>query len=75
MPSRPIAEPVVPKRHALYLYTIRFPSIQQPIADHRVHLVIAGAETSQLDFLSILDLLCITVSPLDGHVRVRICID
>src|SRR5271170_5812998 len=47
-------------------------SIRQPVADHSVDAVITRTETPQLHFFSVLDLLRITVPPLDRHVRVSI---
>jgi hypothetical protein len=52
--------------HSLYPQTPY--SIRQPVADHSVDAVITRTETPQLHFLSILDLLRITVAPLDRHV-------
>lgn len=37
--------------------------------------MVVSAETAQLDLLCVLDLLCITVTPLDGHIRVGIGIN
>lgn len=48
--------------------------IHPPIADQSVNPMIAGTETSQLHFLSILNLLRIAIAPFHGHVRVCICV-
>jgi hypothetical protein len=49
-------------------------SVQQPVAHQRVDLVITRAETPQLHLLAVLDLLCITVSPFNRHIRICVCI-
>lgn len=46
-----------------------------PVADERIHAVITGAEAPQLHLLPILDLLCITITPFDGDIRVGVGVD
>ena len=45
-----------------------------PVAYKRIDSMIACAETSQLHLLSIFNLLCITITPFDRHIRVRVSI-
>lgn len=48
---------------------------RQLVADQRVHFVILGAETPQLNLLTSLDLARIRVSPFNGNFRVGVCVD
>ena len=59
-----------PKRHSHISHRLK--SICQSVADHGIHFVVACAETSQLDFFSILDFLCIAVTPFYGNIGVSI---
>lgn len=46
-----------------------------PVAHEGINFMSACLEPSQLDLLSPLDLLRITVAPLDRYVRVRVRVD
>jgi hypothetical protein len=45
-----------------------------PVRDHHVHAMTVRRERSQLHLLCVLDLLCITVAPLERHFAVLVCI-
>lgn len=49
--------------------------ISQSVADKRADTVVVGAEAAELDLLSVLDLLGVTVTPLHGDIRVGIGVD
>lgn len=49
--------------------------ISQSVADKRANTVVVGAEAAELDFLGVLDLLSIAVTPFHRDIRVSIGVD
>lgn len=47
-------------------------SIRKPVADQCFHTVVVGAETPELHFLGVLDLLSVAVAPFHGDLGVGV---
>ena len=48
--------------------------VAEAVAHDGVDAMVRGAEAAQLDVLAVCNLLCVRVAPLDGHVRVGVCV-